>query len=118
LNGSARESPAEQAAPHCRDPDRIADPSTIRRWFWRRLESLRFLACAPTPFAWEWRAASPYSDRGANRTMIYPDNDATQRQISLLDYLNNRGGRSLATRDAKRLRALPAASLKTGLRSM
>jgi hypothetical protein len=49
---------AEQAAPHCRDPDRIADPSTIRRWFWRRLESLRFLTWAPTLFAWDWRAAS------------------------------------------------------------
>jgi Domain of unknown function (DUF6431) len=50
--------PAEQAAPHCRDPDRIADPSTIRRWFWRRIQSLRFLASAPTLFAWDWRAAS------------------------------------------------------------
>lgn len=50
--------PAEQAAPHCRDPDRIADASTIRRWFWRRVESLRFLTWAPTLFAWDWRAAS------------------------------------------------------------
>lgn len=47
----------EQAAPHCRDPDRLADSSTIRRWFWRRIESLRFLAWAPTLFAWDWRAA-------------------------------------------------------------
>lgn len=49
--------PVEQAAPHCRDPDRLADSSTVRRWFWRRIESLRFLAWAPTLFAWDWRAA-------------------------------------------------------------
>lgn len=48
---------AEQAAPHCRDPDRLADASTVRRWFWRRIESLRFFARAPTLFAWDWRAA-------------------------------------------------------------
>ena len=48
----------EQAAPHCRDPDRIADPSTVRRWFWRRIESLRFFAALPTVFAWDWRVAS------------------------------------------------------------
>lgn len=47
----------EQASPHCRDPDRMADFSTIRRWVWRRIESLRFLAVAPTLFAWDWRAA-------------------------------------------------------------
>ncbi len=49
--------PAEQAAPHCRDPDRLADASTVRRWFWRRVQSLRFLAWAPTLFAWDWCAA-------------------------------------------------------------
>lgn len=47
----------EEAAPHCRDPDRIADPSTIRRWFWRRMESLRFFF-SPTILAWDWRAAA------------------------------------------------------------
>jgi hypothetical protein len=47
----------EQAAPDCRDPNRIADPSTIRRWFWRRLESLRFFF-SPTILAWDWRAAA------------------------------------------------------------
>ena len=47
----------EQAAPDCRDPHRIADPSTIRRWFWRRIESLRFF-CRPTLLAWDWRAAA------------------------------------------------------------
>jgi hypothetical protein len=49
--------PAEQATPHCRDPDRIPDASTIRRWFWRRVASLQFLACAPTLRAWDWTAA-------------------------------------------------------------
>jgi hypothetical protein len=49
--------PVEQAAPQCRDPDRIADPSTVRRWFWRRIESLHFFAARPTLFAWDWRAA-------------------------------------------------------------
>ena len=47
----------EGSAPDCRDPDRIADPSTLRRWFWRRLESLRFLF-SPTLLAWDWRAAA------------------------------------------------------------
>jgi hypothetical protein len=49
---------AEQAAPDCRDPDRIADPSTIRRWFRRRMEGLRFLAWSPTLLAWDWPAVS------------------------------------------------------------
>jgi hypothetical protein len=48
----------EQAAPDCRDPDRVADPATIRRWFWRHMESLRFWAWTPTLFAWDWRGAS------------------------------------------------------------
>src|SRR6266700_3555480 len=45
----------EQAAPDCRDPNRIADPSTIRRWAWRRIASLpwwlaavRNFFCVPT----------------------------------------------------------------------
>jgi hypothetical protein len=32
--------PAEQSAPHCRDPSRLPDASTVRRWCWRRLLSL------------------------------------------------------------------------------
>ena len=56
----------EQAAPDCLDPDRIADPSTIRRWAWRRIESLLVCAaagwtalfCAPTILAWDFRAAA------------------------------------------------------------
>jgi len=31
---------AEQAAPHCKDPTRLPDPSTVRRWAQRRLVSL------------------------------------------------------------------------------
>jgi hypothetical protein len=49
----------EQAAPDCLDPDRIADPSTLRRWFRRRMESLAFaLYRVATVFAWDWRAAA------------------------------------------------------------
>jgi hypothetical protein len=56
LDQLAQGCPFERAAPHCRDPDRLADTSTIRRWFWRRIESLRFFAWAPTLLAWDWRA--------------------------------------------------------------
>jgi hypothetical protein len=31
---------AEQAAPQCKDPTRLPDPSTVRRWAQRRLLSL------------------------------------------------------------------------------
>ena len=31
---------AEQAAPHCKDPTRLPDPSTVRRWAQRRLISV------------------------------------------------------------------------------
>jgi hypothetical protein len=47
----------ERSAPDCRDPDRVADPSTIRRWFRRRIESLRFFF-SPTILAWDWRVAA------------------------------------------------------------
>jgi hypothetical protein len=63
----------EQAAPHCKDPARLPDPSTLRRWAWRRLISLccgakawmwaptvwRFVQFwqAPTILAWDWAAA-------------------------------------------------------------
>ena len=30
----------EQAVPHCKDPTRLPDPSTVRRWVQRRLISL------------------------------------------------------------------------------
>ena len=54
---------AEQAAPHCKDPARLPDPSTVRRWALRRLLSLRcwvragvqseHFFCAPTILAWD-----------------------------------------------------------------
>ncbi len=52
---------AEQAAPHCKNPSRSADPSTVRRWSQRRLLTLwcwaraqgqHFLE-APTILAWD-----------------------------------------------------------------
>ena len=30
----------EQSVPHCRDASRLPDPSTVRRWCWRRLLSV------------------------------------------------------------------------------
>ena len=58
--------PVEQAAPDCLGKDRIVDPSTLRRWLWRRIHSLAFLFrrvpfvvnCVPTIVAWDWRAAA------------------------------------------------------------
>jgi hypothetical protein len=58
--------PLEQAAPHCRNPSRSPDPSTLRRWVQHRLLSL---ACwlrtgvfsdpflrSPTILAWDLAA--------------------------------------------------------------
>jgi hypothetical protein len=53
----------EQAAPHCKDPTRLPDTSTVRRWVKRRLlgvwcwmmaggQGERFLQ-APTILAWD-----------------------------------------------------------------
>jgi hypothetical protein len=66
IGALAKGLPVEQAACDCRDPDRTADPSTIRRWACRRIESLwvcaaarwTALLCAPTLFAWDFRAAA------------------------------------------------------------
>ena len=41
---------AEQAAPHCKDPSRLPDSSTVRRWAHRRLRSI-----------WSWVKASAQS---------------------------------------------------------
>jgi len=55
---------AEQAAPDCLAPDRVADASTVRRWAWRRMESFPFWLAArhffraPTMLAWDYRAAA------------------------------------------------------------
>jgi hypothetical protein len=57
---------AEHAVPHCKDPTRLPDPSTLRRWVQRRLLSLwcwlragvqgeRFLK-SPTILAWDLNA--------------------------------------------------------------
>jgi hypothetical protein len=57
---------AEQAAPHCKDPTRLPDPSTVRRWVERRLLSVwcwgrvgtpgeHFLR-TPTILAWDLSA--------------------------------------------------------------
>jgi hypothetical protein len=58
LIGIGQEISLEQAAPHCRDPNRLPDGSTIRRWVWRRIESLRLWKSSPTLLAWDWRALS------------------------------------------------------------
>ncbi len=57
----------EQAAPHCKDPARLPDPSTLRRWAQRRLLSVCFWLKAgsrgmhflqtPTILAWDLGAA-------------------------------------------------------------
>jgi hypothetical protein len=55
---------AEQAAPDCVHPHRVADASTIRRWAWRRFRSLPFWLAAqqffraPTILAWDFQAAA------------------------------------------------------------
>ena len=53
----------EQAAPHCKDPSRSPDPSTLRRWAHRRLFSVwcwlkagaigEYRLRAPTILAWD-----------------------------------------------------------------
>lgn len=49
----------EQAAPNCLDPNRIADPTTLRRWCRRYLESLVFvLYRVATCFSWDWKVVS------------------------------------------------------------
>lgn len=48
----------EEAAPDCRDPNRVADPSTLRRWCWRRIQSLVFaFNRVTTILAWDFVAA-------------------------------------------------------------
>jgi Domain of unknown function (DUF6431) len=59
--------PIEQAAPHCKDPSRSPDPSTLRRWAQRRLLAVCcwikaravdfYLLCESTIFAWDLNAA-------------------------------------------------------------
>jgi hypothetical protein len=52
----------EECIPDSRDPERCADPSTVRRWWQRRLWGLwaalrLFPYPVPTIFAWDWKAA-------------------------------------------------------------
>jgi hypothetical protein len=57
---------AEQAVPHCQDPTRLPDPSTLRRWAQRRLISLwcwikvgakdQHFLWTPTILAWDLSA--------------------------------------------------------------
>jgi len=60
----------EQSAPHCKDPARLPDASTLRRWAFRKLVSLWFwiktglgailsptLFTASTILAWDFAAA-------------------------------------------------------------
>lgn len=61
----------EQSAPQTKDPHRMPDPATLRRWAWRRLLSLysclktlgfcsprwRSFLRTPTILAWDWPAA-------------------------------------------------------------
>jgi len=54
--------PPEQCIPQIADAKRSVDPSSVRRWFQRRWESLRAggwsLFLSPTLFAWDWKAVS------------------------------------------------------------
>ena len=63
----------EDCIPDSADSDRSADPSTVRRWFRRRTQSLWLSIFVnwlhpPTLFAWDWTAAS--------RTLIPETNSA------------------------------------------
>ena len=65
--------PLEECIPDSADSDRSADPSTVRRWFRLRTESLWLILPGkwlppPTLFAWDWKAAS--------RTLIPETNSA------------------------------------------
>jgi hypothetical protein len=55
----------EETAPIVEDPDRIADPATLRRWAARRWQGLcawlagwRARGVLPTILAWDWQAAA------------------------------------------------------------
>jgi hypothetical protein len=58
--------PVERAAPHCKDPSRLPDSSTLRRWAHRRLFSVwcwlkagaigEYPSRSPTILAWDLNA--------------------------------------------------------------
>lgn len=65
--------PVEQCIPNSADRDRSADPSTVRRWLSRRIDSLWLSVLGmrvqlPTLFAWDWKAASRILIPEANST--------------------------------------------------
>jgi hypothetical protein len=56
---------AEQATLHCKDPARLPDPSTLRRWvqkrvfslwFWARIAATEYLFAPPTILVWDLSA--------------------------------------------------------------
>ena len=58
----AQDLPVEQCIPPTVDPAVAPDPSTVRRWLVRRVESLwaalaSGLGRVPTRFAWDWKAS-------------------------------------------------------------
>ena len=62
----------EECIPDSADGERSADPSTVRRWFQRRWESLWLSligrwAQPPTLLAWDWKAA---------RRMLIPETNS------------------------------------------
>ena len=88
---------AEQAAPHCKDPAHLPDPSTVRRWAQRRLVSLLVLdqgrnqkstlsADADHPRLGSGPALPYSADRG-KKSVSRQALDELKQQIPLLDYL-------------------------------
>jgi hypothetical protein len=64
---------AEQAAPHCKDPSRSPDASTLRRWVQRRLSSL-----------WSWLLAGATDSRfWRTPTIVAWDLDALCRILPI-----------------------------------
>jgi hypothetical protein len=115
-DGSAREYPPNRPHPHCRGSDRLADASTVRRWFWRLTRSPRFLAGAPTLFAWDWRTAGRIPIREANLTMMNPDRDVLQPRLRCWIIFNKHGWKIRSRqRTGRGRRILPAASRKPAL---
>jgi hypothetical protein len=45
----------EDAAPAVKDADRVADPSTVRRWFLTPLDSFSTAFSCLRPARWTWR---------------------------------------------------------------
>jgi hypothetical protein len=87
----------EQAAPHCQDPSRSPDPSTLSRWAQRRLFSVccwvktgairaYFFARAHHPCLGSERAL-PYSADRRKKSLNRQALDELKRQIPLMGYL-------------------------------